>query len=137
MSTTRIYCCACKTDVAARFTTGAEVYGKRSRYKTVPLYVCDTCKNYVGCHQTDHGRNDIPLGTIPTPELRDARQHIHRVLDPLYKGTRHSRGEIYRRVSEKLGFHYHTATLRTIDEARDAYRAILEVKKELSCDTSQ
>ena len=125
MSSTRIWCCGCDQDVNARFTDGAEVYGSDTPWANKKFYVCDGCDNYVGCHPGGAGkRDDIPLGVIPTPELRDARQHIHRLLDPLWKGGGRSRGRIYALVSKKLGKRYHTA--------REAYRVIQEVRDELS-----
>lgn len=123
-ATTRaIFCCGCADKVEARLTNGAEIYPHRPDLHQQPFWKCDACGNYVGCHhKTSNPTN--PLGNIPTPELRKARNHIHRILDPLWKTGRFRRNDLYARISEHMGFQYHTAQLRTLDEARKAYAFI-------------
>lgn len=79
-----IYCCECKQDVSARFTKGSEIYPHRDDLKLLPFWICDTCKNYVGCHHKSDN-SFKPLGNIPSVQLRNARKHIHGILDPLWK----------------------------------------------------
>lgn len=110
----------------ARLTSGAEIYPHRDDLATLPFWKCDACGNYVGCHHKT-GNPTEPLGNIPTPELRKARNHIHAILDPLWKTKRFKRKEIYRLISDHMGFGYHTAKLRTIEEARKAYKFIKEI----------
>lgn len=115
-----IFCCGCSRDVEARLTDGASVYPHRPDLAALPFWRCDACGNYVGCHHktTDCTR---PLGIIPTPEIRNARKHIHTILDPLWKSGRLRRGDLYARLSAHLGYEYHTAEIRTIEEARRIY----------------
>lgn len=125
----RLYCCGCTREVEARLTTGLEVYPHRIDLGDLPFWRCDGCGNYVGCHHQTSDRTR-PLGCIPTPEMKNARKHIHALLDPLWKSKRFSRRELYRMLAEATGKNeYHTAELRTLDEARDVYRALLRISR--------
>lgn len=126
-----IFCCACNAEVQARMGSGAEVYPHRSDLHPVPFWICDGCRNYVGCHWRSTSDPTRPLGVIPTPELRRARQHIHRLIDPLWKRGRIKRSRLYNRISVEFGREFHSADLRTVDEARAAYRIALAIAKEL------
>jgi hypothetical protein len=107
----------------ARLTDGAEIYPHRPDLATLPFWRCDRCGNYVGCHHKTKNPTE-PLGNIPTPELRKARNHIHAVLDPLWKSKRFKRKELYAILSDHMGFQYHTAHLRSLEEARKVYRFV-------------
>ena len=127
MTSRLIYCCGCSSDVNARLTDGAEIYPHRRDLASLPFWKCDACGNFVGCHHKTKQRT-APLGCIPTPEIKEARSHIHRVLDPLWKSGRFKRRELYSKIANSLGIkEYHTAELRSVEQARDAYRAILEI----------
>lgn len=121
-----IYCCGCKIDAQARLTDGREIYPHREDLSDLPFWKCDTCKNHVGCHHKTKDRTK-PLGNIPTKELKNARQHIHRILDPLWKSGRFKRGQIYAKISNSIGYEYHTAEIKTVDEARKIYKIIKEL----------
>lgn len=119
MDTIRIHCCHCGREVTARRTDGCEVYPHRPDIAHHPFWICQ-CGNFVGCHKR-RGWYGRPLGVIATPELRNARKHIHAVIDPLWWNQREtglSRKDVYREMSRELGYTYHTAWIRTIDEAR-------------------
>lgn len=116
----KIFCVQCKKHVDARLTNGGEIYPHRSDLHTLPFWACDGCGNFVGCHHKTDDRTR-PLGNIPTKELRNARKHIHAVLDPLWKGGKYKRKEVYQILSDMLGRPYHTAELQSIDEARMVY----------------
>lgn len=119
----KIYCCACATDVQAVLVTGADVYPNRPDLADLPFWRCNTCKNFVGCHHKTKNRTN-PLGVIADSQIKAARRHIHAVLDPLWKGGKISRKTIYKLLSEKLGYQYHTAEIKTLDEARLVYRYV-------------
>ncbi|MDC0657086.1 zinc-finger-containing protein [Leisingera sp. SS27] len=125
--TREIYCCGCSDKVPARLTDGAEIYPHRRDLSALPFWKCDTCGNHVGCHhKTSHPTT--PLGCIPTPEIKSARQHIHRILDPIWKKGRMTRRAVYAEVAERLGRKdYHTANIRSVDEARQVYRIVKEI----------
>lgn len=124
-----IWCCACNTDVQARLTSGAEVYPHRQDLASVPMWRCDGCKGHVGCHWQTKDRTK-PLGVIPTAAIREARQHLHRLIDPLWKSGRMRRGQLYARITLELGRPYHTGEIRSIDEAREVYRVVQAIAKE-------
>jgi len=119
----KIYCCACNAKVVARLTDGSEIYPHRPDLHTIPFWICDICRNFVGCHHKTKS-NTRPLGCIPTPELRSARNHIHRILDPLWRSSQMKRSDIYKQLSDELGWKYHTAQIRTVVEARKVYSLV-------------
>lgn len=124
IGTRAIYCCGCGQDVEARLTDGREVYPHRPDLANLPFWKCDACKNYVGCHWKTKDRTR-PLGNIPTKELKNARQYIHRILDPIWKNGKMPRGKVYARIARELGLEeYHTAEIRTIEEARRVYTIV-------------
>ena len=118
-----IRCCGCGENVQARLTDGREIYPHRSDLAGLPFWKCDACGNFVGCHHKTKNRTQ-PLGCIPTPEIKKARQHIHALLDPIWQSGKMKRGEIYRKLSDELGWKYHTANIRRVEEARKVYRII-------------
>ncbi|GAB5431250.1 MAG: hypothetical protein EpisKO_06200 [Epibacterium sp.] len=125
--TREIYCCGCSGKVLARLTDGAEIYPHRRELSTLPFWKCDSCGNHVGCHHKTSNPTS-PLGCIPTPEIKSARQHIHRILDPIWKSKRMSRRAVYAEVAQRLGRKdYHTANIRSVDEARHVYRIVKEI----------
>lgn len=124
-----IYCCACAKDVDARLTNGGEIYPHRPDLKSLPFWKCDTCKNFVGCHHKTKNRT-APLGCIPTAEIKDARKHIHALIDPIYQSGLMTRKKLYELLSDAVGWKYHTAKIRTIEDARTTYKAALKIAKE-------
>lgn len=130
-----IFCCGCNAQVDARLTNGAEVYPHRSDLHHLPFWKCDHCGNYVGCHHKTKDKTR-PLGNIPTPELRNARRHIHTILDPIWRGGTMDRAELYLKLSELLGYEYHTAQIASIEEARAVYRAVLKIASSTTDETN-
>lgn len=118
-----IYCCECKSDVDARPTGGEEIYPHRKDLYHLGFWICDDCKNFVGCHV----RGGNPLGCIPTKEIKDARKHIHAKLDPMWKSKKISRKKIYKHISNQLGYEYHTGEIRSVEEARKVYRILTTI----------
>jgi len=123
VSAMKIYCCGCQKEILARLTDGAEIYPHRSDLQDLPFWKCDRCGNHVGCHHKTKNRT-TPLGCIPTGELRNARKEIHKILDPLWKSGRMDRKTLYATISEHLGRRFHSAEIRSIEEAREIYRLI-------------
>lgn len=122
-----LYCCGCQAYTDARLTDGSEIYSHRPDLYDIPFWICDICGNYVGCHHKLPSRVQ-PLGDIPTPEIRNARNHIHAILDPLWKEGRHRRHELYQMIADALGKkRYHTAWIKSIDEARQVYLIIKQI----------
>lgn len=111
-----IYCCGCNAKVQARLTDGKEIYPHRSDLFDLPFWKCDQCGNYVGCHHKTARRTN-PTGNIPTAELRALRVQIHSVIDPLWKSKKITRGSLYRKIGDHLGYVYHTGEIKSVDEA--------------------
>lgn len=125
----KLWCCQCQAEIEARLTTGAEIYPHRPDLATLPRWVCDGCKNHVGTyHKTSTPTK--PLGNIPSQEIKKARILIHALIDPAWKSGKVKRRAIYAHLSDKLGRDYHTAELRTIEEARTIYAAAREFVRE-------
>ncbi len=118
-----IHCCGCAKKIDAKLTNGSEIYPHRDDLCSLPFWQCGTCGNFVGCHHKTN-KPTRPLGCIPTPEIRDARKHIHAKLDPLWQSGKISRNQFYKKLSEILGRKYHTANIRSLEEAREVYKAI-------------
>lgn len=119
----KIYCCDCERDIDARLTDGKEIYPHRRDLYRLPFWVCDKCGNYVGCHHKTKDRTR-PLGCIPTPAIKQARQEIHSIMDPLWKSGRVDRRVIYSQLSMTVGRKYHTAEIRSMDEALLVLRVV-------------
>lgn len=125
-----IYCCGCKEDVMAGLVPGTTTYPHLISLHNVPFWRCYQCKNFVGCHYKSKDTLK-PLGVIPTKELKLARQFIHARLDPLWKKGLITRAGIYSEISTRIGYDYHTAEIREIEEARKIYRIIKEIEKSI------
>ncbi len=121
-----IYCCKCEKYVTPRLTSGREIYPHRADLGEIPFWICALCGSYVGCHYKTKDRTK-PLGVIPSPELRVKRVKIHRLLDPVWKNKQMSRKAVYRLLGVALGKPYHTANIRTLEEADEVIGCIESV----------
>jgi zinc-finger-containing domain len=132
-----IWCAGCQADVQARLTNGAEVYPGRRQFWAQPFWKCDGCGEFVGCHHRHHvlAQRTCPLGIIPTPALKQARSHLHRLIDPLWQGedAPFNRRDLYAEIAARMSWRtYHTAEVRDIESARAVYRVVLAIKRELA-----
>jgi hypothetical protein len=114
-----IYCCGCEKKVIADLVDGSLVYPHRQDLYHLQFWICQ-CRCYVGCHKGTAN----PLGVIPTKEIMNARKYIHAILDPLWKSGKYKRKDLYKKISDKIGWDYHTAKIRSIEEAREIYKII-------------
>lgn len=120
-----IYCCGCNGKVKCYLVAGETVYPHRPDLFKLKFWRCFECKNFVGCHK--NSQKNAPLGNIPTPELKKARQHIHAILDPQWKAFKRSktaRNRAYEIIGKYLGYKYHTAQIRSLEEARKVYKFV-------------
>ena len=123
-----IHCCGCGKVVAPRLTNGKEIYPHREDLHELPFWKCDTCGNFVGCHHKSRERTK-PLGSIPTPGIRNARKVIHAVLDPMWKSGSFTRSGLYHRLSKVIGRQYHTAEVNTFEEANLILQTLQSMKE--------
>jgi len=125
-----IYCGACMKDVDARLTDGKEIYPHRPDLFDLPFWICRGCRNYVGCHHKTVERTK-PLGAIVPASVRKLRVSIHALIDPLWKGGKHSRGAVYAAMAKQLGYVYHTAEIVTEAQALQVYETAKTVASTL------
>lgn len=129
-SRVEIYCCGCSKSVYPRLTSALEIYPHRPDLKGKPMWRCDDCGNYVGCHhKTDTPTR--PLGNIPTPEIRKARMSLHALIDPIWKSGKVKRGTVYNKISKAIGYPYHTAEIKSMEQARMIYKHAFKVVERL------
>jgi hypothetical protein len=121
-----MYCCNCG-EVEAKLVYGDTVYPHRKDLYEKPFWKCPICGEVVGCHPN----TTTPLGCIPNYEIKNARRHIHNLMDPLWKEGKISRKVLYNTLSRELGYKYHTANIRDIEEARRIYKILLKIKEGL------
>ena len=112
-----IHCCGCGKLVTPRLTNGKEIYPHRRDLYQLPFWKCDACGNFVGCHHKTAERTR-PLGSIPTPTIRNLRKAIHAKLDPIWQAFGVPRKSLYAELTEVLGRQYHTAEINTEEEAK-------------------
>lgn len=125
-----IYCCACGEYVDAFLITGKTAYPHRPDLFELHFWQCPYCENFVGCHPR-WGRGEfIPLGCIATQEIKRARMELHAILDPIWKSGRVRRKKIYAKISEYLGYEYHTAQTRSIAEIEKVKDFLIKNYKE-------
>lgn len=122
-----LYCVECMTDIKPVKITGEKAYPHRKDLSSLVFWECPVCNNFVGTHKDS--KKNAPLGIIANQELKNARKHIHVILDPLWKSGENTRKEIYKIISEALGYEYHTAKIRSIKEAREVYKIVFKLKK--------
>lgn len=112
----KIWCVDCNKDVEARLTNGQETYKHRPDLYSLPFWICDICKNFVGTHHNSDDKTK-PLGVIANKELKQLRVKIHSIIDPIWKSGKEDRKALYARLSKLLGYRYHTAEIRNIEDA--------------------
>lgn len=125
-----IHCCECNRIVQPRLTDGTEVYPHRSDLSELPFWICDECGNFVGCHHKSDNPTQ-PLGSIPSPELREYRKKLHKGIDPIWQNGWISRSDLYKEISRRLGWKYHTANVNSLDEAQQVGTVIRGVQLKL------
>lgn len=129
-----------KCGMISRLTNGEEIYQHRPDLYAKNFYICDCCGGYVGCH----GATTKPLGTPADAELRNARNHVHKVLDPIWQSaadsgaygpkdqkaafiiSRAARGRVYTYLAHHMGIEKelcHTGMFN-IEDCRAAWKIL-------------
>jgi hypothetical protein len=86
----------------ARWVKNEEIYGKRYG-KSYMAWWCRPCDARVGCH----GNTKVSLGTMANAELRTWRRKAHEASDPLWRGGKLSRKEVYQMLKDYFGKEIH------------------------------
>lgn len=123
----KIYCVGCKEKINAVLLTGKEIYPHRKDLYGKKFYQCPKCLNYVGCHPN----TTTPLGFIPTKELKQARIAVHNKMDMLWKNGKISRKDLYKKISDYMGYEYHNARTTSVDECKKALSAVQKIEETL------
>ncbi len=95
--------------------TGKDVYPHRKDLYHKLFWQCTNCGNFVGCHPG----TDKPLGVIVGSRVKNARIQVHDALDPIWRSGTIKRSQLYRELTDKLGWKYHTANIRSVKEANE------------------
>ena len=119
-----IWCCECAQAVNAKLTSGKKIYPHRKDLAGIPIWQCGQCNNFVGCHPG----GELPIGSIPTPEIRAERKKIHGLIDPIWKSRLLKRTELYGMISERLGREFHAGSISSMSEAKRVVEIIDEIK---------
>ncbi len=109
-----IFCEPCERHIHPVLTTGKLIYPHRKDLHNKLLWQCPWCDAYVGCHPD----TDRPLGCIVGSLVKRARVQIHDLLDPIWQSGTITRNQLYKELSAILGYHYHTAGIRNMKEAK-------------------
>lgn len=128
METRLIYCCNCKDEANARLTDGKEVYPHREDLHSLPFWKCDDCNGKVGCHHKTKNRT-APLGVIPSPRISKIRGLIHCNLDIIWRTGVSSRKKVYSLMFKHLGYEFHSAKIKSDDEADKCLRLSEEINR--------
>jgi len=122
-----LWCCGCDRNVVSTLVDGTAIHPRLPRLAFKKFWRCPTCKNYVGAHASNY----VPLGVIPTPDLRHARSELHGRLDPLWQAGLLDRKAVYAWLTERTGKEFRIAELRTMGEVAKAHRLISVLKTQL------
>ena len=125
----KIFCVECNKDVEPKLVTGAMVYPTCAKVAQDKYWMCNSCKNFVGCHKNANKNKLRPLGIIANKELRQARIQIHKIIDPIWQKERMKRGEVYALISSELGYQFHTAELRNLEEVNRVHEIAQGLQK--------
>lgn len=123
----KIFCVECNKDIKAKIVSGNIVYPRSPKLAHDKFWMCNSCKNFVGCHKNANKNKMKPLGVIANKELKQARIKIHQIIDPIWKEEKMKRGEIYALLSKELGYTYHTGELKSLEEARRVWTIVAEL----------
>lgn len=108
-----VFCYICNKTIDVELVTGKEIYPHRKDLYPLKFYQCQFCQGYVGVHKGTLK----PLGYIVSNKIKKARMKIHDIIDPIWKNKKMKRKEVYKKISNHIGKKFHTAEIKTIDEA--------------------
>ncbi len=84
---------------ACAIVSNAEVYAGREYGEWPWCILCSGCRAYVGLHPF----TGIPLGTLATEPMREARKRAKAVFNPLWESGGMTRTEAYTRLAKAMG----------------------------------
>ncbi|KAA1000925.1 hypothetical protein FVF58_39965 [Paraburkholderia panacisoli] len=97
-----------------------------------PVWICTSCQAWIGVHA--RSTRNVPLGRLANAQLREAKSHLHDVLEPLVAGkvrrdgvnTFEARAKAIRWVATELGFDPMPGSIHmlTLDQCEQALRYV-------------
>ena len=98
-----------------KIVRNSEIYNGQEYGEWPWAYKCDGkfCDAYVGMHPF----TNIPLGTLATHAMRDARKRAKAVFQPLFQSGRMTRSEAYEWLAAQLGIPVHECHVGWFDVA--------------------
>ncbi|EPG3568347.1 zinc-finger-containing protein [Providencia rettgeri] len=89
-------CCHCSGNI--KIVNNSEIYSKE--YGEWPwAYLCESCGAYVGMHPF----TNIPLGTLATKQIREARKSCKPYFTRMFNAKKIHRSEGYKLLAAELG----------------------------------
>lgn len=83
----------------SELVTGERIYPHRRDLHKKHFYLCEACDAYVGCHPG----SKRPLGRLADSVLREWKQKVHAVLDPLWRQHHMTRKAAYSYLADRMG----------------------------------
>ena len=70
------------------------------------------------------------MGVIASKEIKEKRIEIHNIIDPLFLSGKINRKELYKVISDRLGYTYHTANIKTTEEANKILQIVYSIQSQ-------
>lgn len=132
-NTTAIWCVGCNEEVRAELVHGDVVYPHREDLKDLPFWKCPKCGDTVGTHYKSADPLK-PLGVIATRGMKILRRNIHSCIDPIWTNRIMTRTQVYKYISTRLGYQYHTGDIKTMAEAKRVLTIVEQLKEGIKRD---
>ena len=110
----KLFCVQCNDNVDVTLVNGEVICPTMPHTHHNFFYQCNFCANYVGFRE-NFNKSFI---FIPTPEMRNLKIEIHKIIDPIWQNEILTREEVYNKISERIGKKFHAGSLKSIDEAK-------------------
>ena len=120
-----IYCCSCEEDVEAKLVQGVDMFPVRDDLGEKYYWQCPECGCFTGTHEGS--KKHKPLGSIATREIKQYRMNLHDLIDPLWKSKYMTRKQVYKLISDELGYTYHTGDVGSVEDAIRTREAVYRV----------
>lgn len=123
----KLYCCACEKDVLTNLEYRGTHSTKTKLNKKQLVWRCPTCFNYVVRH------NPLlhALPFIQSKEIRHAAQHIEIKLQAITHQDPVAGYDCLNAMRKAIGRHYNPHALKSLSQARNAYRALNQISSKL------
>lgn len=126
-----VKCLACDDHVRAKLVLGSVAAPDVPKLADKLYFLCRGCGNFVGSW---HNKGDIyiPVGTIPTKEVQDAREVVYENMQRLIDAGHYKRSTLYNLLTKKLGWcgHFGVAKIDSVKQAKKITKILKKVGTE-------